>query len=67
MTASVFYEVLFGKRAVNNTYTASINTVDVAFLQNTAHAALTDNLDYSNIGKYNPCNTANIIYPLYLT
>jgi hypothetical protein len=60
LTACVIYEVLFGKTAVNNTYTASISNANVLFLQTTAHNTLTNNLNYSNIGKFNPCNTSDL-------
>ena len=62
LAACVFYEVLFRKSIVGNTYTAGLTATNVAFLQQIAHSVVNDSLLVWNIGKYNPCPTAGIIH-----
>ena len=52
LTACVFYEVLFGKSVLTNTYTSGIATGTVSFLQQIAHDVVNDSLLTWNIGKY---------------
>lgn len=60
LTACVFYEVLFHKSVLTNTYTAGIASGTVSFLQQIAHDVVNDSLMVWNIGKYNPCMTTSI-------
>ncbi|MES2760983.1 MAG: T9SS type A sorting domain-containing protein [Bacteroidota bacterium] len=53
LTACVFYEVLFHKSVLTNTYTAGISTGTVSFLQQIAHDVVNDSLMIWNIGKHN--------------
>lgn len=55
LTACVFYEVIFGKTVVGNSYTANMLPYPSQFLQQTAHDVVNDSLDVWNIGKYDPC------------
>lgn len=57
LTACVFYETLFHKSVLSNTYTAGVSSVNVSFLQQIAHDVVNDSLLVWNIGKYNPCGT----------
>lgn len=61
LAACVFYEVLFRKSVVANSYTAGLTATNVAFLQQVAHSVVNDSLLVWNIGKYNPCPTAGIL------
>jgi hypothetical protein len=60
LTACVFYETLFHKSVLTNTYTAGVSSINVSFLQQIAHDVVNDSLLVWNIGKYNPCNTTGI-------
>ena len=62
LTACVFYETLFHKSVLTNTYTAGVSSINVSFLQQIAHDVVNDSLLVWNIGKYNTCNTTNINY-----
>lgn len=57
LVACVFYEVLFSKSAVGTSFVSNLNSEVALFLQQTAHDALIANMDYSNIGKFHPCDT----------
>lgn len=61
LTACVFYEVLFHKSVLSNTYTAGISATNVSFLQQIAHDVVNDSLSTWNIGKYTPCVTTGLI------
>ena len=60
LTACVFYEVLFHKSVLTNTYTAGVSASNVAFLQQVAHDVVSDSLLVWNIGKYMPCLTTGL-------
>jgi hypothetical protein len=60
LTACVFYEVLFHKSVLTNTYTAGIATGTVSFLQQIAHNVVNDSLITWNIGKYPACVTTHV-------
>jgi len=60
LAACVFYEVLFRKSVVANSYTAGLTATNVAFLQQVAHSVVNDSLLVWNIGKYIPCNTTGL-------
>lgn len=60
LTACVFYETLFHKSVLSNTYTAGVSSINVSFLQQTAHNVVNDSLMTWNIGKYNPCGTTGL-------
>lgn len=60
LTACVFYEVLFHKSILSNTYTAGVSSINVNFLQQIAHDVVNDSLLTWNIGKYNPCSTTGV-------
>jgi len=60
LAACVFYEVLFRKSIVGNTYTVGLTATNVAFLQQVAHSVVNDSLLVWNIGKYLPCNTTGM-------
>ena len=60
LAACVFYELLFRKSIVGNTYTAGLTATNVAFLQQVAHSVVNDSLLVWNIGKYIPCNTTGL-------
>ncbi len=60
LTACVFYEVLFQKSVLTNSYTAGISTSTVSFLQQIAHDVVNDSLTVWNIGKYPSCTTTGI-------
>ncbi len=54
LTACVFYEVLFHKSVLTNTFTAGISATNTAFLQQIAHDVVNDSLNTWNIGTYFP-------------
>ena len=60
LTACVFYETLFHKSVLSNTYTAGVSSINVSFLQQIAHDVVNDSLLTWNIGKYNPCSTTGL-------
>lgn len=60
LTACVFYEVLFHKSVLSNTYTAGVSSTNVSFLQQIAHDVVNDSLSTWNIGKYTPCITTGL-------
>lgn len=60
LTACVFYETLFHKSVLSNTYTAGVSSTNVNFLQQIAHDVVNDSLLTWNIGKYNPCGTTGL-------
>lgn len=60
LTACVFYETLFHKSVLSNTYTAGVSSINVTYLQQIAHDVVNDSLLTWNIGKYNPCGTTGI-------
>lgn len=60
LTACVFYEVLFHKSVLGNTYAAGVSATNVSFLQQIAHDVVNDSLSTWNIGKYNPCGTTGV-------
>lgn len=60
LTACVFYETLFRKSVLSNTYTAGVSSINLSFLQQIAHAVVNDSLMTWNIGKYNPCGVTGI-------
>jgi hypothetical protein len=60
LTACVFYETLFHKSVLSNTYTAGVSSTNVSFLQQIAHDVVNDSLLTWNIGKYNPCGTTGV-------
>ena len=60
LTACVFYEVLFHKSVLTNTYTAGVSATNIPFLQQVAHDVVNDSLLVWNIGKYNPCNITGV-------
>lgn len=60
LTACVFYETLFHKSVLSNTYTAGVSSINVSFLQQIAHDVVNDSLLTWNIGKYNTCGTTGL-------
>jgi hypothetical protein len=60
LTACVFYETLFHKSVLSNTYTAGVSSTNANFLQQIAHDVVNDSLLTWNIGKYNPCNITGV-------
>jgi hypothetical protein len=56
----VFYETLFHKSVLSNTYTAGVSSTNANFLQQIAHDVVNDSLLTWNIGKYNPCNITGV-------
>jgi PKD repeat protein len=54
LTACVFYEVLFHKSVLTNTYNPGVSPSNSSFLQQIAHDVVIDSLSTWNIGKYNP-------------
>lgn len=60
LTACVFYETLFHKSVLSNTYTAGVSSINVNFLQQIAHDVVNDSLLTWNIGKYNPCSITSL-------
>jgi hypothetical protein len=55
LTACVFYEVLFNKSVVNNSFFASVDPAVALSLQQIAHAVVSDSSSVWNIGAFNPC------------
>jgi hypothetical protein len=55
LTACVFYEVIFNKSVVNNSFFASVDPAVALTLQQIAHAVVTDSSSVWNIGAFNPC------------
>ncbi|MBS1652937.1 MAG: T9SS type A sorting domain-containing protein [Bacteroidetes bacterium] len=61
LTAFVFYEVLFGKSVLTNTYSNSgVAGSDLSFLKQIAHDVVNDSLSTWNIGKFTPCIVTKI-------
>lgn len=60
LTACVFYEALFRKSVLANSFNAGITASTVGFLQQVAHDVVNDSLDVWNIGKYDPCSATII-------
>lgn len=54
LAASVFYELLFQKSVLSNTYNPGVTTNTLTFLQQVAHSVLNDSLQVWNIGTYMP-------------
>jgi PKD repeat protein len=54
LAACVFYEILFQKTVLTNTFNPGIGTSTLSFLQSTAHSVIEDSLLVWNIGKYSP-------------
>ena len=54
LIACVFYEVLFHKSVLTNTYTSGVSATNVSFLQQIAHDVVNDSLSTWNIGTYFP-------------
>ncbi len=54
LTACVFYELLFHKSVLTNTYNPGVSPLNSSFLQQIAHDVVRDSLSTWNIGKYNP-------------
>ncbi len=54
LTACVFYEVLFHKSVLTNTYNAGVSPVNATFLKQIAHDVVRDSLSTWNVGKYTP-------------
>ncbi len=54
LAALVFYETLFHKPVLNNTYNAGLGATTQAFLQQTAHATVNDSLAVWNLGVNQP-------------
>ena len=54
LTACVFYEVLFQKSVLSNTFISSVNSSTATFLQQVAHDVVNDSLAVWNIGKNLP-------------
>lgn len=54
LAACVFYEVLFHKSVLTNTYSAGILPINETFLKQIAHTVVTDSLATWNIGKFSP-------------
>jgi hypothetical protein len=54
LAACVFYEVVFQKSVLTNTYISTVNSTTATFLQQVAHAVVNDSLAIWNIGKNLP-------------
>ncbi|MBA2612295.1 MAG: T9SS type A sorting domain-containing protein [Bacteroidetes bacterium] len=54
LAACVFYEVLFQKSVLSNTFIASVNSATATFLQQVAHTVVTDSLAVWNLGIHQP-------------
>jgi|JI10StandDraft_1071094.scaffolds.fasta_scaffold45843_2 hypothetical protein len=54
LTACVFYETLFHKSVLSNTYTAGVSSINASFLQQIAHDVVNDSLAIWNLGKHTP-------------
>ena len=50
LAAAVFYETLFQKSVLSNTYISSVSSATAAFLQQVAHTVLRDSLAVWNLG-----------------
>lgn len=60
LAACVFYEFLFQKSVLSNTYTAGVASATATALQQIAHDVVNDSLTVWNIGKYTPCVTTGL-------
>ena len=60
LAACVFYEFLFQKSVLSNTYTAGVASATATTLQQIAHDVVNDSLTVWNIGKYTPCVTTGL-------
>lgn len=54
LAACVFYEVLFQKSVLSNTFLASVSSATATFLQQVAHTVVTDSLAVWNLGIHQP-------------
>ena len=54
LAACVFYEMLYQKSVLSNTFNPGIGTATLSFLQQTAHAVVQDSLVVWNVGKFIP-------------
>ncbi|MDO8998550.1 MAG: T9SS type A sorting domain-containing protein [Bacteroidota bacterium] len=54
LAACVFYEVLFQKSVLSNTFISSVNSATASFLQQVAHNVVNDSLAVWNLGKNLP-------------
>lgn len=54
LAACVFYEMLFQKTVLTNTFNPGIGTATLSFLQSTAHSVIEDSLLVWNLGRYSP-------------
>lgn len=54
LTACVFYELLYQKSVLTNSFNPGIGAATLNFLQQTAHAVVNDSLAVWNVGKYYP-------------
>lgn len=57
LTAAVFYEMLFKKSVITNTYNPGVAVASHSFLLQTAHSTVSDSMMVWNIGKYIPVST----------
>ena len=54
LTAAVFYETLFRKSVLSNTYNPGVSSSTATLLQSLAHQTFRDSLALWNIGRYSP-------------
>jgi len=54
LAACVFYEVLFQKSVLSNTFITSVSSATATFLQQVAHTVVTDSLAVWNLGIHQP-------------
>jgi hypothetical protein len=54
LAAAVFYEVVFQKSVISNTYNPGITTTNLAFFRQIAHSTFKDSLAVWNVGQYLP-------------
>jgi len=54
LTAAVFYEVLFGKSVVSNTFLPNVSPVSAMLMRQVAHTIVNDSLSTWNIGLHSP-------------
>lgn len=54
LAACVFYEVLFQKSVLSNTFLSTLNPTTASFLQQVAHTVVNDSLTVWNLGKNLP-------------
>jgi hypothetical protein len=54
LSAAVFYESLFQKSVLSNTFISTINSVTASLLQNIAHQVVRDSLEVWNLGVHLP-------------